>query len=306
MNRSRSGVALCVILPVVLLMAGSGVDAATLTAARVSVGPVVDGSGDDAAWSSAPLATLASGLTMKAVHDGTTLTVLASWPDATLSMTRGGSWSWDGSAWSTAPSSGNSEDRLAILWDINATGFETQGCAVACHSDGMWLANAGERADVWHMKAARSLGTIGGSQTGVLTVDATTFEVTAGSVTLHGYADDKYFGQDGGDDRGRYGDAGGSTYGRNRNSDATGPLYLESDPADYVDAMVLRQDEIDGGEVVVIANASASEVTTAWGKYESRWCRSGSCGRPKAVGETCCSRRRGQTGYGRRSISVRW
>ena len=253
-----------------LLFAGAqDANTESLVAVRTATPPKIDGRADEAAWASAPEAVLKSGLSMKAVYDGATISVLATWPDATMSFTRGGSWTWDGSAWSTSPSAGQDEDRLAILWDINATGFETQGCAVACHSGGMWIEATGERADVWHMKAARSLGTIGGSQTGTLTVDETTHEVTAGSVTLEGYADDKYFGQDGGEDRGRYGDEGGSTYARNRNSDATGPLYLESDPEDYVDAMVLRQDEIEGGEVVVIADASTSEIAAAWGKYEA-------------------------------------
>jgi len=238
-----------------------------LIAKRVSASPQVDGVAGDTAWEEAETAELKSGLTLKAVHDGTTLSVLATWSDETMSMTRGGSWTWDGSAWSTEPSAGQGEDRLGIMWDINATGFETQGCGVKCHVPKAYLENAGERADMWHMKGARSLGTIRAVQTGTLTVNSVTHEVTDGSVTLSGYVDDKYVAEDGGDDAGRYGDAGGSTYGRNRNGDKTGPLYIETAPEDYVDAMILRQDEIDGDEVLVLADASAEEVTTAWDQY---------------------------------------
>jgi len=228
--------------------------------------PSVDGS-VDAVWATAPAAELKSGLTLQALYDDASIFVLATWPDATMSMTRGGSWSWDGQAWSTDPNSDQGEDRLGILWNINATDFGTSGCMVKCHPPAAYLETPGERADMWHMKAARSLGVLSAMQEGALQVDATSHQVLAGRVSFQGYVDDKYVAQDGGEDAGRYGDGGGSTYGRNRNEDKTGPLYIELDPVDYIDAMILRQEEIDRGEALVVADADAADISTAWDKH---------------------------------------
>ncbi|MFQ6125017.1 MAG: ethylbenzene dehydrogenase-related protein [Candidatus Heimdallarchaeota archaeon] len=255
--------------------------AETLTSVKVTTTPTMDGDATDSAWAKATSITIATvggsgaiSVTLKAVHTDTDLYVLAQWDDSTMSMTRSGSWNWDGTAWTTTEAD-QSEDRIAFLWNINMSNFYTAGCMAKCHLQygeaGAFLENPEETGDIWHMKAARSLGVISASQSGTLTVDPETHEVTAGSVTMNGYIDDKYITyEDPADlpeDGGRHGDSGSSTYSRNRNADKTGPLYLEVAPANYIDAMVLTQSEIDGGETLEVATATIEQITTSWNKY---------------------------------------
>ncbi|NOY60247.1 MAG: T9SS type A sorting domain-containing protein [Calditrichaeota bacterium] len=267
-------------------LGGTGAEVDAVQATTV---PAVDGDTTDAVWAGSDWAEipLANGkaLFMKAAYTSSDFYILAKWADSTMSMTRGGSWSYNGSDW--VKSSGQSEDRIALLWNISVPEkeFESQGCMTKCHrdvdnknpgnapgsEDDVYLP-AGQKADMWHMKAARSLGVLGGSQDGVLTVDSQTHEVVAGSVTLNGYCDDKYVGEfsaANAPDGGRYGDSGTSAYSHNRNSDKTAPLYIEKNPADYVDAMVLTQAEIDAGEVDTVANVDATTLAADWAKYEA-------------------------------------
>jgi hypothetical protein len=58
------------------------------------------------------------------------------------------------------------EDKWAMIWNINSPAFEQKGCFAACHTGegkpfgNKYLPNAGERADIWHMKGVRT-GTVG-------------------------------------------------------------------------------------------------------------------------------------------------
>jgi hypothetical protein len=68
-------------------------------------------------------------------------------------------WAFDGTNWSQ---SGN-EDRIALMFDINASDWGAGGCSTYCHlgetpgHDGrMRTNNVGETLDMWHWKAARS------------------------------------------------------------------------------------------------------------------------------------------------------
>jgi hypothetical protein len=72
-------------------------------------------------------------------------------------------WEFDGTSWSRP--AGRNEDRIALMFDINASdwGIGGVGCAAYCHvgetpGDGgrMRTNNAGETLDMWHWKAARS------------------------------------------------------------------------------------------------------------------------------------------------------
>jgi hypothetical protein len=56
---------------------------------------------------------------------------------------------------------------------------------------------------------------------------------------------------------------------RNRNAAQTGPLYIEKNPTDYIDAMVLTKVEIDAGEAVYADSISAADLDTYWGKYQA-------------------------------------
>jgi len=255
----------------------------TLTAVKVMTAPKLDGDSTDSMWAEATSLTIntagGSGsisVTVNAVYTDTDLFFLVQWDDSTMSMTRSGSWNWDGASWTTIGAS-QSEDRVAFLWDINMTDFDSTGCMIKCHPQhgvaGAFLDNPGELGDIWHMKAARSLGVISASQSDSLSVDPETHEVTAGTITMIGYIDDKYLSYENPadlpEDGGRHGDSGSSTYGRNRNADQTGPLYLETDPENYIDAMVLTQSEIDGGETLEVATATAEQISTAWNMYTS-------------------------------------
>ncbi len=260
---------------------GNNVDAVYTTNA-----PTIDGDDTDAAWSGVNFVTIPLGfgnsVDVKSVYTDTDLYMLFRWADSTASFTRS-AWEFDGAAWSTV--SGNSEDRLALMWNMSVpeADWNDRGCLNKCHrnvdntnagqdsttsEDDAYLP-PGQKADMWHMKAARSLPTISASGTG-LTVDPVSHQVTAGTVQMVGYIDDKYIGPfDAGNapDGGRYGDAGSSTYARNRNAAKTAPKYIETNPTDFMDAMVLRQSEIDGGETVMVDSTSNTDLQTYWANY---------------------------------------
>ncbi len=99
---------------------------------------------------------------LKAAYDSKNVYILGVWTDltGTLSLAKD-EWGFDGTNWSK---SGN-EDRIAIMWDINASDWGTggAGCSLYCHSgetpgaDGrMRTIFAEETLDMWHWKAARS------------------------------------------------------------------------------------------------------------------------------------------------------
>jgi hypothetical protein len=236
---------------------------------------------DEAIWADAEelVVSLVGGgangdVTLKSVFTDTDLYIYAEWDDATMSLTRGGgAWMYNGTGFENAD--GGSEDRLAIMWEIGTiTDFATSGCQVKCHPEydaaGAFLETDGEKGDVWHMKAARSLPTTSASQEGTVTIDAD-HQATSGKFMFTGYIDDKvitYDAEPHEGDGGRHGDAGDETYSRNRNETKTGPLYMESAPADYIDAMVITQTEIDDGETMDLATADAGDIATAWAIYE--------------------------------------
>jgi len=55
----------------------------------------------------------------------------------------------------------------------------------------------------------------------------------------------------------------------NRTDDKTAPLYIETAPADFADAMVLLKSEIDSGEAVEVAGLTAEQLQAAWDQYAS-------------------------------------
>ena len=148
-----------------------------LVAATVSNMPVIDGDDSDAAWSEAQEIVLENGATMKAVNNDQKIAILVKWADATMSMTRGGSWQWVSGAWvktNATEEGGANEDRFNIMWNINVTDFDKRGCATKCHGQegnatAAYLDIPGEYADMWHMKASRALPAISSSQSGQLT-----------------------------------------------------------------------------------------------------------------------------------------
>ncbi len=277
-------------------------DLTKLNAIKVATDPTLDGSSSDAVWANAPLLTVSLGdgmetfdcltchahnssvkVTLKAVYTNSRMTVLATWPDQTASFTRSGSWSFESGSWST-PNSDESEDRIAFFWPIGTIGgddFNTGGCMTKCHTtdkhpqtpgieDEAYLTSG--RADLWHMKAARSLGATSASGSG-LTVNQSSHEVTGGNLSMAGWMDDTYVDvwSATNEDGGRYGDAGSSTYSSNRITDNSRPKYMERNPTDFMDAMVLLQSEIDAGQVIGNATNGVSDDSAAvyWPNYSA-------------------------------------
>lgn len=229
-------------------------------------------------------------VTVKTVYSGDYIYFLTEYPDPTASFTRGNSWIWNGTTWDRNAHTEQSEDRISYFWpigEITGSDYNTGGCMTKCHMyyptdndphvsthgivDDAYLMSG--RGDMWHSKAAR--GTAFTSASGSnLTIDPATFEVTAGTFSMTGYADDKYvdaWADDAtnGEDGGRYGDAGTSAYSHNRIGDKSRPKFMEKNPSDYADAMVLTQSEIDAGECVGDATTGVSDADALlyWPKY---------------------------------------
>ncbi|MGB9772756.1 MAG: ethylbenzene dehydrogenase-related protein [Bacteroidota bacterium] len=233
----------------------------------------------DVSWSDIALANNKSA-SVKAKVSGNNLYMLFRWADPTMSMVRSGSWVWDGTKWANNP--GQSEDRIAVMWniDIPQEKWEKDGCMNKCHfdvnnpvapdgdpEDDSYLPQ-GQHGDLWHMKPARGLGVISAHQSGNVVIDPTTHQATSGVFQLVGYFDDQnmkeYVGKP---DGGRVGDAGTGMDSRNRNTAQTAPKYIEKNPTDYIDAMVLTQAEIDAGETAVVDSLTPAELATYWGRY---------------------------------------
>lgn len=285
--------------------------AGELSAVKVATAPVVDGAVDDV-WHSVPALLVPLGETydvydpasikdcvgchrfdshvavsLKAVYTNDRIYMLATWPDPTASLTRGGSWSFTDGTWQKLTPE-QSEDRIALYWPIGQTTgdpWNTGGCMSKCHMyyptnedphesvngivDDAWLA-AG-RADSWHSKAARGSAVTSATGSG-LVVDPGTHEVTAGTFSMTGYIDDKYVAQwsaENGEDGGRYGDAGSSADSHNRIGDKSRPKYMEKVPAGYADAMALTQAEIDAAECIGNPDTGVSDADAAlyWPAY---------------------------------------
>jgi hypothetical protein len=101
----------------------------------------------------------AAQVALKAAYDTKNVYILAVWTDVTGAESLAkDQWEFDGTDWSQ---SGN-EDRIALMFDINASDWGTAGagCSAYCHlgetpgHDGrMRTNNAGETLDMWHWKA---------------------------------------------------------------------------------------------------------------------------------------------------------
>ncbi len=268
-----------------------------LDAASISTDFDINGRGDNPAWANATehvitltptVYTATAQIALKALYSNTYLYIRAEHTDSTLSMTRG-AWILDGDAWrhptATTENDKQSEDRLAFLWNVAMPQFrERNGCAIKCHGNVPGSSEFNDLAnsigDIWHGKAARGLALNGATINSALTIQTAgeEYEATAGSITFNGVLDDKWlvWYQDFADgydteDSGRRGDGGGSAYSHNRNGDKSAPKQIETDPADWADAMALTQQEIDDGETIVTDPAAegydAVAVAAAWANY---------------------------------------
>ena len=177
-----------VVLTLILLVtAGVALGAQTLLASKAAAAPTLDGKATDAVWASAaPLAVALdftpykpsngypgvskSSVVMKAAYVGNKIYFLVQWDDPTKSLERfpwvkqaDGSWKQSVNLDSTGHENTFYEDKLAILWDINAAGFASAGCAITCHMNvdaksagRKYTAGPGQTIDMWHWKGVRT------------------------------------------------------------------------------------------------------------------------------------------------------
>jgi hypothetical protein len=141
-----------------------------VVAQKVAAAPALDGT-LDAAWQKAqPLTVKAVGgrnlpggsteVSLRAVYAGDTIYFLMQYKDETDSVRRS---PWQKQADGSWKMVKDPNDKGG---NINSPAFEQKGCFAACHTGegkpfgNKYLPNAGERADIWHMKGVRT-GTIG-------------------------------------------------------------------------------------------------------------------------------------------------
>jgi hypothetical protein len=155
-------------------------------------------------------------VTLRALHDGNEVFVLAEWPDPSENR-RYMPWLKTDHGWQRLMSNENDEsvfyeDKLALIFPTRfCPQFATFGCAAYCHAGGgraYGYKGAEETVDVWHWKATR--------------------------VDPVGQVDDKYWSRVDfeAEDVGRHGDpkqSGG--YAKNVGDDPTHPAFLPADPS---------------------------------------------------------------------------
>ncbi len=269
-----------------------------LDAAKIDEDFDINGLGDNPAWDQATehvisltptIYTASDEMKLKALYSNDYLYIRAEWPDSTASLTRGGSWLMDEGQWrhpaAATENDKQSEDRASFIWNISTPNYRDRyGCAIKCHGNvpgsSEFTDTESATMDIWHSKAARSLGLYSATNEEGLVVDTASeaFEVTGGTVSFSGVVDDKrlvwYMDIDDGydlEDSGRRGDAGGGAYSHNRNGDKSGPLFIETAPESWADAMVLTKVETEDGSVIVADPTDpaydAEAVAAAWANY---------------------------------------
>jgi len=165
----------------------------TLVSVQTDAPPVIDGM-VDSAWSGAAALEVvvderpyepsngysgmkATKVTLRAMHDADNLYMLVQYEDPSESLERfpwikqaDGSWQQRSDKDSTGHENTYYEDKFALLWDMNARGFQKKGCAAACHmaKEGMnqgiedtapgrkFTSRPGQTIDMWHWKSVRS------------------------------------------------------------------------------------------------------------------------------------------------------
>lgn len=180
-----------VIAGAIACCAAAGVAAESVTSVKTAAAPTLDGVAE-AAWDAAEAVSLSlnqlpyksnvypgateTSVRIKAMHDDATLYMLIEWTDPTESLERqpwrkqsDGSWKQLKAPDDTKHENTYYEDKFALLWDINARGFDKKGCASACHmaengmidgieakSPGRKFTAAGQTIDMWHWKSVRT------------------------------------------------------------------------------------------------------------------------------------------------------
>lgn len=152
---------------------------AELAAVNVAQAPAVDGVVEGLWQQARPVTIRVSGganqgtheVRLRAVYTSDSVYFLAQWNDRTESLRR---FPWqkqaDGS-WRPLKTSTEHdeqtyyEDKFAVLWNVNISGFEQSGCFAGCHAGekpagsaygNMYTPNPGEWGDMWHWKSVRT------------------------------------------------------------------------------------------------------------------------------------------------------
>jgi PAS domain S-box-containing protein len=216
-----------------------------LTAERISEPIVIDGYGNESAWSGASVLTtlLHDGsigkvdVDLKALYDKDYIYFFVSWPDPTESVDKK-LWTHNGSGWMRS----GDEDRFAIFWNINdsISGFNIGGCAMLCHGDRMLTNAPDERADSWHWKAARTnpLGYVDDKYVSDIAVEYKLGPIGTLTEVTGRQADAK--------------ERGGNF--ENILEDESGPKYYEPNPTDKEDGRFIFKTEVVGGQAVEITD----------------------------------------------------
>jgi hypothetical protein len=188
--------ALLAVLASLALAGAAQAQEKSLVSVKTDAAPAIDGKMDEA-WSKAkPLAISLSKMPyepkdykgikkttiqIRSLYDSENIYMLLQWEDPTQSLERepwvkqaDGSWKQKKTDDGTGHNNTAYEDKLAMFWNINTSGFENRGCAVACHkarggrlgkfedkSPGRKYTNTpGETLDMWHWKGVRN-GAVG-------------------------------------------------------------------------------------------------------------------------------------------------
>lgn len=195
---------------------------------------------------------------------------------------------------------------LGLSWNINASGFGQQGCVSTCHSEvdkHHKTDNKGEYVDSWNILAKHGYGplfledqgwlagSVGASQSNNLKFapqdPMDPIQITEGRVQFFGFAEDnilssvydpmypkdnpstRYCSQCHTAPEAVHGDDGDIQYSLNLSPDRETPAYIEVDPQNFIDAMILTKAEIDSGEASPVSGLKPQETEAIWKKYRS-------------------------------------
>lgn len=151
----------------------------TLVAKKVAAGPTLDAKPDPAWQQATPLAIKVSGgknlpggsteVTLRALYDAETVYFLAQWKVPAKGERRAPFEKQADGTWKQLKDPNDKggdnnqyyEDKLAVIWAIQAPSFEKSGCFAGCHMGetkpyGNKYLPAGETADIWHWKSIRT------------------------------------------------------------------------------------------------------------------------------------------------------
>lgn len=244
--------------------------------------PTVDGIPGDPEWG--PAANVALSLpveggggpdetTVRAAYDDENIYISVRWEDPTKTQNiHKGMWTYH--AETASWSSGQNEDRVYLLWNINAPDFGA-GCAVYCHvgftswevaETKMGTNNPGDTIDVWHWKATRTnpLGS---------TDDKYWVDLTNAKVIIYEGEEVK---------RARLADSGSGFGSSNKDGKLPKYMYLSDPGANVVflfehEAVLFDPEAawMDGdtvpGYVLKEGTGSEADVETSGGYYDGVW-----------------------------------